>query len=176
MGSCLITSHFLLRVVAVVSRLGLEHPGYVALTAAPAAHEIYLDDRSPRGIAQHVVLGIGGDERVGHQLHALGRHDVVLDRLDYAQRLVRKSDLMRETLELLVSWWRDLLLIRGGSPETVINSDSTASLEEDAHEYDLRDIVTFVRAIRRTQRQLDLNVDPRLALEVLMLDLPVRSN
>ena len=99
-----------------------------------------------------------------------------LDRLDYAQRLVRQSDLMRETLELLLSWWRDLLLIRGGSPETVINSDSTASLEEDAHEYDLRDIVTFVQAIRRTQRELELNVDPRLALEVLMLDLPVRSN
>jgi DNA polymerase-3 subunit delta' len=99
-----------------------------------------------------------------------------LDRLDYAQRLVRKSDLMRETLELLLSWWRDLLLIRGGSPETINNLDSAASLEEDAHGYDLRDIVTFVKAIRRTQRELELNVDPRLALEVLMLDLPARSN
>lgn len=99
-----------------------------------------------------------------------------LDRLAYAQNLVRKPGLVREALELLLSWWRDLLLVRGGSPDTIVNLDSAASLEEDAEERDLGDIVTFLKAIRRTQRELELNVDPRLALEVLMLDLPARSN
>jgi DNA polymerase-3 subunit delta' len=98
------------------------------------------------------------------------------DRLDYAARLTRSSGAIRETLELWLSWWRDLLLIKGGSPETIGNVDSADPLEQEAHRYDLRDIFTFLKAIRRTQRQLEVNVDPRLALEVLMLELPARSD
>jgi DNA polymerase-3 subunit delta' len=99
-----------------------------------------------------------------------------LDRLDYAQQLVRKPGLVQETLELLLSWWRDLLLIKGGSLETIVNRDNAASLEAGARGHALGDIARFLKAIRRAQSELDLNVDPRLALEVLMLDLPVRGN
>ena len=68
------------------------------------------------------------------------------------------------------------LLIRGGSSDTIGNVDVAASLEQHASRYVLKDIAEFMKAIRRTQGQLEMSVDPRLALEVLMLDLPVPVN
>jgi DNA polymerase-3 subunit delta' len=97
-------------------------------------------------------------------------------RLDYAARLTRSPSVTRETLDLWLSWWRDLLLVTGGSPETIGNADAVGTLEQEAHRYDLRSIFMFLKAIRRTQRQLEMNADPRLALEVLMLELPARSD
>jgi DNA polymerase-3 subunit delta' len=105
-------------------------------------------------------------------LPKLGR----FDRLDFAQQLARKSRSIRPTLELWLDWWRDLLLIRGGSPDTIGNVDFSTSLEQEAPKYHLQDIVDFINAIRATLRRLDMNVDSRLALEVLMLDLPSRTN
>jgi DNA polymerase-3 subunit delta' len=98
------------------------------------------------------------------------------DRLDFAQQLARRSHSMRSTLELWLNWWRDLLLIRGGSPDTIGNVDFASALSQEALGYDLRDIVAFINSIRAALRQLEMNVDPRLALEVLMLDLPSRSD
>jgi DNA polymerase-3 subunit delta' len=98
------------------------------------------------------------------------------DRLDFAQQLARKSRSVRPTLELWLNWWRDLLLIKGGSPDSMGNVDFSATLSQEAQEYSLREIVTFINSIRGTLRQLEMNVDPLLALEVLVLDLPLRSD
>jgi DNA polymerase-3 subunit delta' len=99
-----------------------------------------------------------------------------LDRMEYARRLAGDTDGVQETLELWLSWWRDLLLITGGSPDTISNVDLVASLQQEAGRYDLRRVVRFVKAIHRTQRALEMNADSRLALEVLMLSLPAQGN
>jgi DNA polymerase-3 subunit delta' len=105
-------------------------------------------------------------------LPRLGR----LDRMEYARRLSGRKDSIQETLELWLNWWRDLLLITGGSPDTISNVDLADSLQQEARRYDLRGVVQFVKAIHRTQRALERNADPRLALEVLMLSLPAQGN
>jgi DNA polymerase-3 subunit delta' len=99
-----------------------------------------------------------------------------LDRLDYAQRLSRDSNRIKDVLKLWLSLWRDLLLIRGGSTEAVGNVDVAQSLRQDAQRYELSDIVAFIRSILATQDRLENSVDTRLALEVLLLDLPSRAN
>jgi DNA polymerase-3 subunit delta' len=91
------------------------------------------------------------------------------DRLEYAQQLAHHRGQIKDVLDLWLSWWRDLLLIKGGSPENVWNVDKAPLLEQEA-------LMAFIDNIRRTQRQLEMNVDARLALEVLMLDLPSRGN
>lgn len=98
-----------------------------------------------------------------------------IDRLRYAEQLSRRAGSVRETLELWLGWWRDLLLIRSGCPEMISNVDLGPALEEQAAKHDLKDIVGVVDAITRTKHQLEINVNPRLALEVLMLDLPSDS-
>lgn len=99
-----------------------------------------------------------------------------LDRLDYAQQLARHRGQIKDVLDLWLGWWRDLLLIKGGCPESVGNVDLAPLLEQEAVRYKLSDLMLFIDTIRHIQRQLERNVDARLALEVLMLDLPARSN
>jgi DNA polymerase-3 subunit delta' len=105
-------------------------------------------------------------------LGAMGR----LDRLDYAHQLARNSGRVKDVLQLWLSLWRDLLLIRGGSADTISNVDIAQSLEQDARKYELPDIVSYIRSILATQSRLENSVDTRLALEVLLLDLPSRVN
>jgi DNA polymerase-3 subunit delta' len=105
------------------------------------------------------------------QLLALPKMERI-DRLDYAERLSRQPSSIREMLELWLGWWRDLLLIKGGCERMIGNVDLRISLEEQARRHDLTQIYRFMRAIRDTISQLEDNVNPRLALEVLMLDLP----
>ncbi len=41
-----------------------------------------------------------------------------------------------------------------------------------AEGYEMGPIARFLTALRRLEKELELNANPRLALEVLMLDLP----
>ncbi len=95
-----------------------------------------------------------------------------IDRLDYAEQLSRQPRLLEEILELWLGWWRDLLLAKAGCAGMISNIDLQTSLQQQAARYSLKEIYGFTKAIRETIRQLEENVNPRLALEVLMLDLP----
>jgi len=99
-----------------------------------------------------------------------------IDRLDYAEQLSRRRRLIGEVLELWLGWWRDLLLVKSGCAGMISNVDLRASLEEQTRRHDLKEIYGFIGAIRKTVRQLEDNANPRLALEVLMLDLPSGSD
>jgi DNA polymerase-3 subunit delta' len=99
-----------------------------------------------------------------------------LDQLDFAQELARDRSRTRDVLDLWLAWWRDLLLVKGGHPQMIGNVDLAQMLEQDARTYELRDIAAFIGSILSTLRQLEKNVDPRLALEVLMLNLPPRGS
>lgn len=95
-----------------------------------------------------------------------------IDRLDYAEQLSRQARSVGGTLELWLDWWRDLLLVKAGCADMISNLDFRTSLEEQAGRHDLREISVFTEAIRRTIRHLQEHANLRLALEVLMLDLP----
>ena len=92
-----------------------------------------------------------------------------------ASTFARDRDEVREGLSLWQSWWRDLLLVNQDAGETVVHLDCLEKLQTEAQRYHPRQIVAFVRSLGRTWRELELNVNPRLALEVLMLELPLPS-
>jgi DNA polymerase-3 subunit delta' len=93
-------------------------------------------------------------------------------RLRYAQRLSTSPDSLREVLDLWLSWWRDLLLSKGGSSTEVTNVDREATLRSQAQGYSLIQVQDFIEALRAAVWQLEHNANTRLALEVLMLNLP----
>jgi len=98
------------------------------------------------------------------------------ERFEFASRLAgrfsKSREEVRETLALWVSWWRDLLLLKGGCDEAVCNIDEKARLTEQAEGLALKDIAAFIKVLEETITRLEQNVNPRLALEVLMLSLP----
>jgi DNA polymerase-3 subunit delta' len=76
----------------------------------------------------------------------------------------------QDSLGILLSWYRDLLLVKQGCPqELLIHSDRKNDLEEIARSYSDIQIEKFIRTILRTQNLIQRNINPTLALEVMML-------
>jgi len=95
-----------------------------------------------------------------------------LDRLAYAEQLSRNANSLPEVLDLWLGWWRDVLLVREGCPEAVVNVDQMDVLQREAGRRDRMEIVNTLRAIEETMKRLDEHLNPRLAVEVLLLRLP----
>lgn len=95
-----------------------------------------------------------------------------VSRLDIAYRLSRDENHLGDTLALWLSWWRDLMLVKTGTADAVTNADHLRTLQRQAAGYDLQQIADTVHAIQQAIRQIDANVNKRLALEVLLLNVP----
>jgi DNA polymerase-3 subunit delta' len=78
----------------------------------------------------------------------------------------------QDSLDLLLSWYRDLLLVKQGcSHDLLIHSVEKGDLEKIARSCSDVQIEKFIRTTLRTQNLIQRNVNPTLALEVMMLHL-----
>ncbi|MFQ5826684.1 MAG: DNA polymerase III subunit delta' [Dehalococcoidia bacterium] len=97
-------------------------------------------------------------------------------RFAHAAHLVSQFEQDREAtfgaLHLWLEWWRDLMLANGGCGEWATNIDRKDLLAHQAQSYTLAQTKGAMTSIVAVLDQLRHNVNPRLALEVLMLDLP----
>jgi DNA polymerase-3 subunit delta' len=143
----------------LLSRLGHGRLGW-ALTAAD--DDSLLQRRAQ--LLERLLEVIKGDNEV---------------RFDYAAQLAtqfgQNRASVREVLDLWLDWWRDLLLVKLGSGDTITNIDHEAELVEMGRGYSLAQIRAFINSIQAAGEQLEQNANPRLVLEVLMLTIPGRS-
>jgi len=127
------------------------------------ANEDILEQRSQR-IARLVSLANAGLEQ----------------RFAYAQELANQFTQDRrggaEIIELWLDWWRDLMLIKNGCQEAILNVDYESTLKEQARALSLSEIEEFLTRLCLLQEEISKNVNPRLAWEWLMLNLPRREN
>jgi len=93
-------------------------------------------------------------------------------RFAYAEKLSKNRDSVSEVLAHWLSYWRDVLLAASGSNVPLANVDLQTEIHDQAARYAPELARRTVQAIRQAADRLDHNVNPRLALEVLMLDLP----
>jgi DNA polymerase-3 subunit delta' len=99
-----------------------------------------------------------------------------VERFTYVESLSRQgSESISESLELWSGWWRDVLLLTCGSPIPLTNIDRQPELEHIAARCTLDTTRTTLTALKTTTDQLSRNANARLALEVLLLDLPYVS-
>ena len=94
------------------------------------------------------------------------------ERLLRAETLAKKSDDLPELLETWLGWWRDVSLIQHGNGSRITNVDRADALREHANRFTLEQAQSTLQAVRATARYLTQNVNARLALEVLLLNLP----
>lgn len=94
------------------------------------------------------------------------------ERLAAAARLGADADAARSAIEIWMLWWRDVVLAAHGA--THLLSDGAAHDEAAAQGRALgpERAERFLRALIEAQAALDQNANPRLTLDVLMLDLP----
>jgi len=97
-------------------------------------------------------------------------------RFAYAQELaIQFSQTRRSAMEVMdtwLNWWHDLMLIKGGYKEAITNVDYEVILEKQANEMSLKEIKNFTATLCLTEEDISRNVNARLALESLMLNMP----
>lgn len=101
------------------------------------------------------------------------------DRFAYAEEMATLYARNREKalgqLKMAVSWWRDLLVLKKGEREFVSNTPAIEALQRHARWVSSPQVVAAIKKTRDTIGYMEANVNPRLALDVLMLSLPRRG-
>ncbi len=142
---------------AVLARLAGGGAGW-ALTAARAPD--FLTQRARR-LDEAVTLARAGR----------------VERLAAAERLAavftRNRDEVSATLSTWVDWWRDVLLMAAGVPAGMVNTDRQDEIEAAAGASRAAGAWRALVALRQARQDLESNVSPRLALDALMLGLPL---
>ncbi|PJF36239.1 MAG: hypothetical protein CUN49_06495 [Candidatus Thermofonsia Clade 1 bacterium] len=94
-------------------------------------------------------------------------------RFERARHLSENRAALPTLLALWQSYWRDaLLLAHHTAAASITNRDRRHALEQIARSVKAEEIYQTLLAVRRTLRYLQANVNTRLALDALMLELP----
>ena len=98
-------------------------------------------------------------------------------RFKYAARLASRfandQESVVEELDLWRSWLRDVFLLREGREDLIISLSTMDALRSAASALSAAQVADAVHAVEETLGYLRRNVNPRLALERLMLRLPL---
>ena len=101
------------------------------------------------------------------------------ERFAYAAELAAIFPRNREgaigSLKASLSWWRDLLLVQKGGNEFVSNAQAREELDSCSKWISSPQVVEAIRRTQDTMECLEANVNPQLALEVLLLSLPRKT-
>ena len=91
-----------------------------------------------------------------------------------AEKISVRSDVRREKigwfLEVVLSWYRDIFMIVSGNP-SLINQDCAEELKKQAGSLSYAMVQDALKAVLRTQEWINIGANPRLALEVMLLNL-----
>jgi DNA polymerase-3 subunit delta' len=95
-----------------------------------------------------------------------------VERFAYSEKHWKDKEQLRLVLLTWLSLWRDVLLRASGASAPIANLDRGEEVEELAGRFDSHTASGMVAALQRTLDQIDRNVNARLAMDVLLLDLP----
>lgn len=131
-------------------------PGWaIAAVRDPAVLELYSQ------AAQRILNAIAGD---------------LEERFVYARELSgrfwRDRDAVLSELYRWLEWWRDTAVAKAGLRDNVINSGWLTAFDEIGRQLSEGAISQAASSVSSTIAALEANAIPRLALEVMMLDLP----
>jgi DNA polymerase-3 subunit delta' len=97
-----------------------------------------------------------------------------IERLAFAEQLAasRNNQQLFGLLETWTTWWRDLLLAQLSSLELCSNIDQLAEIERQGAQIQQADLQGYLHLQQRVESYLHHTVNTRLALDVLLLQLP----
>jgi DNA polymerase-3 subunit delta' len=136
--------------------------------------------RLARGTVGWALTAVEQPKLVGQQEEAIARLAGIFEldvegRLQLAEALVadrKDRGAVRRQVELLALLARDLLLVQQGRQPLLVGEAARSRMEELADRLGRRGILAYCGRVRLTMDRIDQNVDPRLALEALLVDLP----
>ena len=124
--------------------------------------------------------------------HILADRAIQMDRMldlmdsDLEHRFRESDDLVttlyndrREAMQILREWlgiWRDLMLIQNNSVNLITNIDYMTTLKSRSIKYSSDQIINTINTMQISIDSLANNVNPRLAIETIMLMIPRNTN
>lgn len=109
------------------------------------------------------------------ELHALLSASRV-EKFAYAEKLTDRKraeqERLRETLLLWLSYWRDVLVAASAASTPLVNLDRAEEIRLLAARLGLEAARRLTEQAEKAIERLDMNVNPRLLVEVLLLDWP----
>ncbi len=118
----------------------------------------YLAQRAQRLAEMFSLLDVGWDER-----------------FTYAAKLGNNRKAAEEVINLWLTWWRDMMLIKCDCKQTITNVDQISVLEKWAQILSLPQVRNFIDSLQKSLSQIALNANLRLVLEILMLEMPKKE-
>ena len=113
------------------------------------------------------------EERARHLEQLVGLAAATRDaRLKAAAGLATDGETARRVLELWTLWWRDVTLAACGAAYLTSTGSARREAERQGRALGCARADVFLRKLLEAQTALDANANPRLTLEVLLLDLP----
>ena len=104
-------------------------------------------------------------------------HSGYRDRLAVAEKVAagysKDQAGVQRTLSIWQAWWWDVHLVQLGCAELLANVDQKAMLESFAHQLPDATVVDYLQDLVVASQRLVQNVNPRLALEALLLKSPI---
>jgi DNA polymerase-3 subunit delta' len=99
-------------------------------------------------------------------------HSSRVERFAYAEKASKDRETLRSQLLVWLSFWRDVLLAASGSTASQVNLDCQDTVRSVSGSVRVPGAFSALKAVERTLQQLETNVNARLAMEVMLLDLP----
>lgn len=97
-----------------------------------------------------------------------------IERLSFSEKLAgdRNSQRLFALLELWITWWRDVLLIQSGCTDACSNIDYQSEIDALSQQVTAEHALKYVKLLLYVEKVLHHTVNTRLALDVLLLQLP----
>ena len=133
--------------------------GRIGWAIEAASDPALLEERSTTLGAIDVVLRGGLEARLTHAN-------------EMAAGFAADRDSAKRALALWLEWWRDVMVVKEGTPELAANLSRSDELAAAGESLSRGQVLRAVESVRQASQDLERNVNPRLALEGLMLSLP----
>lgn len=93
-----------------------------------------------------------------------------VDKFAYVEKLAKEKDVMRQTLLVWQSFWRDVFLRASKAESPIANVDRAGEVDSLTKQLDLPAARRRVAEVERALQQMERNVNARLLMEVLLLN------
>lgn len=107
------------------------------------------------------------------EIDSLSSRSIVL-RLEFASRLAKNKDFLLDSLEVIHSYFRDVVVWKY-SPEKIINKDLTDRIQYASQKMSVASLLSKIKGIQTARRDIRANANARLTLEVLMMKLAAQD-
>ena len=78
-----------------------------------------------------------------------------------------------QLIKLWLLWWRDIIMLKCQCKQAMTNQDFGSTAEEWRQAFTLEELKSFVDDLLRALNQISKNINTRLILEILMLNMPL---